>query len=133
MHEPLGRASPVVSLSSGKVVVRCLLQWGSLEIRATELLPRAGAPSQGTPVFGTCHSCRHMLWLICMAVKFGITVGHPGDLYSVGVCLSVCLQGNLWDSACFPAAEEMGCSVLESLLSPQEWYLCIVHISGWMM
>lgn len=89
MHEPLGRASLAVSFCSVKVVLGCQLQCCLLEIIATELLPQAGAPSWGTPVFSTCHFCRHMLWLIYMSVKFGIAVGHPGDLYSVEVSLSV--------------------------------------------
>lgn len=122
MHEPLGRASPVVSLSSDKVVVGCQLQCCSFEIIGTELLPQAGAPSWGTPVFGACHSCRHMLWLIYMSVKFGTAVGHPGDLYSVRVCLSVC-----------PC--KVTCRMVPAFLQLKKWavllwYPCCHHRSG---
>jgi len=63
---------PVVSLSGGKVVGGCLL-----EILATELPTRAGAPGWGMPAFGTCYTT-----YLCIYIRiYMLAVGCSSDLH----------------------------------------------------
>lgn len=89
-----------------------------------------GDHSNRSPATGWSSQLRHTsLWCLPQLQAYAMVYLHVSEIWNsrgtLVICTgwgSVCLsmQGNLQDSACFPAAEEMGCFVVVSLLSPQE-------------